>query len=610
MQYSHFLHQLRACAKTRSQLQGKKLHAQIIKIGLEQWEPLPNNLIDMYGKCGLLHAALHLFDELPQRDPVSWASILTAHNQANLPHCTLSIFPNMFTFDRLQPDNFVFATIFKACGSLGAVKQGKQIHAHFVLSPFSDDDVVKSSLVDMYSKCGQLDDAHWIFDSISWKNSVCWTAMISGYARNGRSSEAIELLQRMPVKDLFSWTALISGIVQSGDSSDAIKLFVQMQREGIRIIDPFVLSSVVGASANLAALELGRQIHCLVVVFGYESSVFVSNALVDMYAKCSDILAAKDVFDKIPKRDVVSWTTIIVGAAQHGKAEDALTLFDEMVLAGLKPNEVTFVGLIYACSHVGLVDKGCHLFNSMTKDYRINPSLQHYTCLLDLLSRSGHLDDAENVIKTMPFDPDEATWAALLSACKRYGNSQRGIGIANHLLSLNPQEPSSYILLSNTYASAGMWDYVSKVRKLMAVTAVKKEPGYSWVDLGKESWVFYAGKTACQVKEEIVGLLKDLDMEMKRRGYVPDTSFVLQDLEEQEKEQQLFWHSERLAVAYGLLKAVPGTVIRVVKNLRVCGDCHTVLKFICSIVGREIIVRDANRFHHFKDGKCSCCDFW
>ncbi|XP_042516658.1 pentatricopeptide repeat-containing protein At4g14050, mitochondrial [Macadamia integrifolia] len=610
MQCSHFLHQLRACAKSQNLLQGKKFHAQIIKTGLEQWEPLPNNLIDMYGKCAILEAAFHLFDELPQRDHVSWASILTAHNKANLPHRTLSIFRNMFAFDQLQPDNFVFATVVKACGSLGAVKQGKQVHARFVLSQFTDDDVVKSSLVDMYSKCGLLDDARWVFDSISWKNSVCWTAMISGYARNGWTLEAVKLLQRMPMKDLFSWTALISGIVQSGDGFDAIKLFIQMRREGVQIIDPFVLSSVVGASANLAALELGRQIHCLVVVFGYESSVFVSNALVDMYAKCSDILAAKDVFDKIHQRDVVSWTTIIVGAAQHGKAEEALTLFDEMILAGLKPNEVTFVGLIYACSHVGLVDKGRHLFNSMIKEYRINPSLQHYTCLLDLLSRSGHLDEADNLIKTMPFDPDEATWAALLSACKRYGNIEMGIRVSNHLLTLNLQEPSSYILLSSIYASADMWDYVSKVRKSMSVIAVKKEPGYSWVDLGKESQVFYAGETTCHVKEEIFGLLKDLDMEMKKRGYVPDTSFVLQDLEEQEKEQQLFWHSERLAVAYGLLKAVPGMVIRVVKNLRVCGDCHTVLKLICRIVGREIVVRDANRFHHFKDGECSCCDFW
>nr|DAD34238.1 TPA_asm: hypothetical protein HUJ06_004878 [Nelumbo nucifera] len=532
---SNFLHQLRACAKSKNHFMGKKLHAQIIKAGLDQWGILPNNLIDMYGKCGLLQEALHLFEELPQRDPVSWASILTAYNQANLPHQTLSIFPNMFAIDGLQSDNFIFATLVKACSSLAAVNLGKQVHAQFILSSFPDDDVVKSSLVDFYAKCRLLGDARQVFDSIFWKNSVCWTAMTYGYARNGRNLEAIELLRMMPVKDLFSWTALISGLVQSGDDIHALRLFIEMRKEGIEIRDPFVLSSIVGASANLAALDLGKQIHCLIVAFGYESSVFVSNALVDMYAKCSDILAARDVFNKIDKRDVVSWTSIIVGAAQHGQAEEALSLFDEMVLTGLKPNKVTFVGLIYACSHVGLIDKGRYLFDSMIKDYGIKPSLQHYTCLLDLLSRSGHLDEAENLIKTMPFEPDEPTWAALLSACKQHGNSQMGVRIANNLLSLKPQDPSIYILLSNTYAGAGMWHMVSKVRKQMAVMDFKKEPGYSWVELGKEGQVFYAGEASNKNRDEILGLLKHLDMEMRKRGYIPDTSLVLQDLEHLEK---------------------------------------------------------------------------
>lgn len=551
-----------------------------------------------------------MFDELPHRDLVSWASILTAYNQANLSHITLSTFPIIFTLDGLQPDHFVFASLVKACTNLRVIKQGKQVHARFVVSPFGDDDVVKSSLVDMYAKCGLPDNARLVFDLITWKNSVSWTAMISGYARTGRKSDAIELFQRMPVKNLLTWTALISGFVQSGNGFDSLNLFMEMRREGFSIVDPFIISSIIGASANLVALKLGMQIHGLVIALGYESSLFVSNALVDMYAKCSDFLVAKDIFDNMLVRDVVSWTSIIVGAAQHGRAEEALFLYDEMVSTGMKPNEVTFVGLIYACSHVGLVDKGLELFNSMIKDYGISPSLQHYTCLLDLLSRSGHLGEAKNVIKTMPFKPDEATWAALLSACKRHGNTQMGIRIADHLLGLKPEDPSTYILLSNAYAGAGMWENVSKLRKLMATREFKREPGYSCIDLGKESQVFYAGETSHALRDEIFGLLKDVDVEMRKRGYIPDTSFVLHDLEQQEKERQLFWHSERVAVAYGLLKAVPGTVILIVKNLRVCGDCHTVLKFISSIVKREIVVRDANRFHHFQDGICSCSDFW
>ncbi|XP_052208190.1 pentatricopeptide repeat-containing protein At4g14050, mitochondrial [Diospyros lotus] len=610
MHYSHLIQQLQLCARRQSPFQAKQLHALIFKSGLDHCPPLPNTLLDAYGKCGLVVDALQVFDEMPQRDPVSWASILTAYNQTNLPHLALSIFPNMFSLDGLNCDHFVLASLVKACSSLGDARLGKQLHAHFVPSPFCDDDVVKSSLVDMYAKCGLPDDARSVFDSIFCKNSVSWTAMISGYARRGRKMEAVELLKSMPEKNLFSWTALVSGLVQSGHCNDAFNHFIEMRREGVDIVDPHILSSIVGASANLAAMELGKQIHCFVLALGYESCLFTSNALVDMYAKCSDVLAARIIFDSMSRRDVVSWTSIIVGTAQHGQAKDALSLYDEMILAGVKPNEVTFTGLIYACSHVGLVSKGRQFFKSMVEDYGLSPTLQHYTCLLDLFARSGHLYEAENLLKTMPFEPDEAAWAALLSACKLHENIKMGARVADHLLSLEPKDPSTYILLSNAYAGAGVWENVSKVRKLMAVMEVKKQPGYSSIDLGKESQVFYAGEISHAMKDEIVGLLKELDAEMRRRGYVPDTSSVLHDMEKNEKERLLFWHSERLAVAYGLLKAVPGAVIRIVKNLRVCVDCHTVLKYICFIAEREIIVRDASRFHHFKDGRCSCCDFW
>ncbi|CAK7328391.1 unnamed protein product [Dovyalis caffra] len=610
MLISHYLHHLKLCTKHQIPLAAKNIHAQIVKSGLNQCQPLSNTLLLVYGKCGVLQDAHYLFDEMPQRDHVSWASILTAYNQANLPNKTLSIFPLMCTIDGLQPDHFVYATLLNACASLCTLRLGKQVHARFVLSPFVDDDVVKSSLVDMYAKCGLPNIARSVFDSILVKTSVSWTAMLSGYARSGLKDKAMELFFRAPVRNLYAWTALISGLVQSGNGVDGCYLFIEMRREGLAIADPLVFSSVVGASANLAVLELGKQIHALVISSGYESCLFISNALVDMYAKCSDILAAKNVFHRMLHRDVVSWTSIIVGAAQHGRAEEALDLYDRMVLAGVKPNEVTFVGLIYACSHAGLVSKGRELFKSMIEDYRINPSLQHFTCLLDLLSRSGHLKEAEDLINTMPFKPDEPTWAALLSACKHHGNTEMGLRIADRILSLNLQDPSTYILLSNVYAGAGKWEQMSRVRKLMTVMEVKKEPGYSSIVLGKESQVFHAGETCHPMKDEMLGLLKELDAEMRKRGYIPDTSFVLHDMEEQEKERQLFWHSERLAVAYGLLKAVPGTCIRIVKNLRVCGDCHTFLKLTSSIMHREIIVRDATRYHHFKDGRCSCSDFW
>ncbi|GJS34202.1 pentatricopeptide repeat-containing protein [Tanacetum coccineum] len=474
---------------------------------------------------------------MPHRNHVSWASLLSAYNQAHLPAHALSVFQNMFVLDKLQADHFVFAGLVNSCVALRLLRIGRQVHARFLVSCYSCDNVV---------------NLRWL---------TCMRNV--GYARSGQKAEAVKLLREMKDKSLYTWTALVTDLIQSGHFVSAFHLFIEMRKEGIKIIDPFVLSSVIIGSANLVALELGKELHCLVSKLGFESEPYISNALVDMYAKCSDIVDAKTVFCSIVKKDVVSWTSIIVGLAQHGKAKEALSLYDDMISNGVKPNEVTFVGLIYACSHVGLVDKGRDLFKSMVECYGLKPSLQHYTCLLDLYSRSGHLDEAENLLNTMPFEVDEAVWASLLSACKRFGKTQMGIRVADRLMGL-----------------------------------------------GKESEVFHAGETSHSLKDEMSVLLKDLDEEMRRRGYVPDVSFVLRDIGEKDKENQLFWHIERLAVAYGLLKSVPGSVIRVVKNLRVCGDCHTVLKYISSIASREIVVRDASRFHHFKDFKCSCSDFW
>ncbi|GJN14436.1 hypothetical protein PR202_gb01263 [Eleusine coracana subsp. coracana] len=452
------------------------VHGRLLKEGLAIHPPSPTLLVSAYAKSGLLPDARRLFDETPHRDLPLYSSLLAAVSHSATPSLTLPILRRMISDDALRPDHFVLASLAATAAKLRSLSFGRQLHAHFVASPYSGDDVVKSSLIDMYCKCGMPEDARKVFDSIGMKNSVVWTAMVSGYASNGRTDEALELFQSMPGRSLFTWTALISGFVK------------------------------------------GRQLHGFAMRLGFPSSMIIGNALVDMYSKCSDIHSAREVFEGIAVRDVISWTTIVVGEAQHGRAEEVFSLYDRMVRAGVKPNEVTFVGLIYACSHAGLVQKGRQLFNSMKQEYGINPRLQHYTCYLDLLSRSGYLSEAEELITTMPYEPDEATWGALLSACKKHNDSQMCLRVAGNLLELRPKDPSTYILLSNVYAVNGKWDSVSKVRKLMAEMEIRKEPGYSWTEAGKEFRLFHAGEVPLDLREEITDFSCRIGLRRCARG--------------------------------------------------------------------------------------------
>jgi pentatricopeptide repeat protein len=294
--------------------------------------------------------------------------------------------------------------------------------------------------------------------------------------------------------------------------------------------------------------------------------------------KCGRIEEAGLVFDRMPERNVISWTSIIAGYGNHG--------------------------------HAGLVDEGWHYFNSMIHNHCIEPKAEHYACMVDLLGRAGQLDEAVAFIRKMPFEPNVAVWEALLGACRIHHNMELGKLAAEFVFKLNPENPASYVLLSNIHAAAGRWGEVSNLRKLMTERGLKKEPGCSWIEIRKKVHAFLVGDRSHSQTEEMYAMLDGLAGKMKEVGYMPDTNFVLHDLEEEQKECVLSHHSEKLAIAFGLINTPPGMSVKVFKNLRVCGDCHTSIKFISTITGREIIVRDANRFHHFKDGICSCGDYW
>eukprot|EP01018_Ginkgo_biloba_P009805 Gb_15643 [translate_table: standard] len=598
-----------------------------------------NAMIAGYAKNGYVEEASKLFQKMPEQDLVSWNAMIAGYAQNDHFIEALKLFQQMQLIC-VKPNSVTFASILPACTKLTALEDGKELHEHIIRSGFQYDIFVSNALVDMYAKCWRIVDARKVFDKmternvVSWttmisgyaengyvdeaarlfhkaseQNLVLWNAMIAGYAHNGYVHEALNLFQKVPERDVISWNSMVAGYTQNGYFSEALKLFRRMQLTGVKP-DSVTFASILPACANLAALEHGKQVHEDIIRNGCQCDIFVCNALVDMYAKCASIKDAYTVFIKMPGRDVVSWNAIIVGYAIHGCGKEALQLFEQMQHSGTKPNQVTFVGVLSACCHAGIVDDGLKYFYSLSQDYCITPEMEHYCCMVDLLGRAGRLDEALNFINKMPIKPSAAVWASMLGACRVHNNIVLGEYIAECLLDSSPQNAAHYVLLSNIYAAAGRWDDAEKAQKMMKYRRVKKTPGCSWIEVNSEVYIFLVGDRSHPQTQEIYRKLERLSGQMKEAGYVPNTNFALRDVEEEQKEHILCYHSEKLAIAFGLINTSPGTPLRIIKNLRVCGECHSATKFISKIVEREIFVRDANRFHHFKDGQCSCRDYW
>eukprot|EP01018_Ginkgo_biloba_P019984 Gb_41801 [translate_table: standard] len=599
---------LRECINSKALAEGKIVHANLIKTGFRSVIILQNTLVSMYAKCGTLENARQVFDKMLERSSVSWTVMLTGYVQRGHSEEALKFFSQM-QHAVVKLDRFSLVSVFKACASLAAQNQGKQLHGSTVKTGFESDVFVGSALVDLYAKSGNIEDAYNVFEKIPNRDVVLWNAMIAGFAQNANVDDAHKVFEKMPERDVVSYSTLIAGYSQNGYAEEALKLFYQIRPAGLKP-DQYTIASVVRACAALAVLDQGTQLHTQIIKTGLDFDVFVGSALVDMYAKCGSMEDARKSFTIMPKRNVVSWTAMIASYALHGRGREALQLFEEMQRAGTRPNHITFIGVLSACCYLGLVKEGRHYFDSMSRDYGITPRVEHYTCMVDILGRVGLLDEAEELIHQMPFEPDAVVWRTLLGACRVHGDIELGKRAAESVLRLKPQDAASYVLLSNIYAAAGRWDDVACVRKMMKERIVKKEPGLSWIEVKNTVHSFVIGDRLHPQTVEIYAKLEGLILRMKEAGYVPDTTFALHDIEQEWKENSLGHHSEKLAIAFGLISTPPGTCIRVIKNLRMCGDCHTATKFISNIAGREIVVRDANRFHHFKDGLCCCGDYW
>ncbi|MBA0694462.1 hypothetical protein Goari_004753 [Gossypium aridum] len=331
----------------------------------------------------------------------------------------------------------------------------------------------------------------------------------------------------------------------------------------------------------------------------------------NMYSRCGNVSKAREVFDSMEEKNIVAWTAMISGYGMHGHGSQAIELFNEMSFDGPRPNNVTFVAILSACAHAGLVDEGRQIFTTMKQEYGLVPSVEHQVCMVDMLGRAGHLNEAYQFVKNIsPKEPAPAVWTAMLGACKMHKNFDLGVEVAEHLLSIEPENPGHYVMLSNIYALAGRMDRVEKVRNIMIRNRLKKEVGYSTIDVDHKVYLFSMGDKSHPETNQIYLYLDELMSRCREAGYIPASESVMHEVEEEEREYALRYHSEKLAIAFGLLKTGPGVAIRIFKNLRMCQDCHTAIKYISIIANREINVRDRLRFHHFKDGSCSCQDYW
>lgn len=435
-------------------------------------------------------------------------------------------------------------------------------------------------------------------------------AMMVGFGQHGMVDAAKAMFERMCARDDGTWSAMIKVYEQNEFLMEALSTFREMLCRGIR---PNYTSfiSILTVCAALATADYGRELHAAMLRCSFDTDVFAVSALITMYIKCGNLDKAKRVFNMFEPKDVVMWNSMITGYAQHGLGEEALGIFDDLRLARMAPDGITYIGVLTACSYTGKVKEGREIFNSMGMNSSIRLGAAHYSCMVDLLGRAGLVDEALDLINNMPVEPDAIIWGALMGACRMHKNAEIAEVAAKKLLELEPGSAGPYVLLSHIYTSTGRWEDASDMRKFISSRNLNKSPGCSWIEYNKMVHLFTSGDVLSHPEHAIIlNMLEELDGLLMESGYSADGSFVLHDVDEEQKAQSLRYHSERQAVAYGLLKVPAGMPIRVMKNLRVCGDCHSAIKLITKITSREIILRDANRFHHFKDGLCSCRDYW
>jgi pentatricopeptide repeat protein len=477
----------------------------------------------------------------------------------------------------IKVDPMMIGSILETCSHLKSLSLLKQVHSYAIRNGLLDL-ILKNRLIDIYGDCREVHHSLNIFQTVEKKDIVTWTSMINCYSNNGLLNEAVSL-------------------------------FTEMQKANI-VPDSVALVSILVAIAGLSSLIKGKQVHGFLVRRNFPIEGPVVSSLVDMYSGCGSMNYATKVFYGAKYKDIVLWTAMINAAGMHGNGKLAIDIFERMLQTGLTPDHVSFLALLHACSHSKLVYKGKYYLDMMMSKFRLKPWQEHYACVVDILGRSGRTEEACMFIESMPMKPTSVVWCALLGACRVHKNHDLAVVASNKLLELEPDNPGNYILVSNVFAELGKWNNAKEVRARMDELGLRKDPACSWIEIGNNVHTFTARDHSHRDSEAIHLKLAEITEKLRKEGYTEDTSFVLHDVSEEEKIDMLHKHSERLAIAFGLISTRSGMPLRIAKNLRVCGDCHEFTKLVSKLFEREIVVRDANRFHHFSGGSCSCGDFW
>ncbi|KAL6630503.1 hypothetical protein ACP70R_002638 [Stipagrostis hirtigluma subsp. patula] len=581
---------LNACCVLYNVDLGRQVHGYTVKYGAESITSMGNSLCRLYARSGSLESALKAFRRIPDKNVITWTTMISAcAEDENYVELGLNLFLDML-MDGVMPNEFTLTSVMSLCGTRLDLNLGKQVQA-FCFKIGGDTNLpVKNSTMYLYLRKGETEEAMRLFEEMEDVSIITWNAMISGYAQ----------IMDAAKDDLHARSR----------GFQALKIFRNLKRSAMKP-DLFTFSSILSVCSAMMALEQGEQIHAQTIKTGFLSDIVVNSALVNMYNKCGCIEDATKAFVEMPIRTLVTWTSMISGYSQHGRPQEAIQLFEDMRFAGIRPNEITFVSVLSACSYAGLVEEAKRYFEMMTDEYKIEPVVDHYGCMIDMFVRLGRLEDAFSFIKRTGFEPNEAIWSSLVAGCRSHGNMELAFYAADKLLELRPKGVETYVLLLNMYISTGRWHDVARVRKLMKQEDLGILRDRSWITIKDKVYFFRANDRTHERSAELYQLLENLLDKAKTFGYEPYQNAELSDSEDDEKPDagSLKHHSERLAVALGLLETPPGAAVRVTKNITMCRDCHSSIKFFSLLANREIVVRDSKRLHKFKDGRCSCGDF-